>query len=69
MNMLAATQVKIIPPPFSVFENGGGQGRGRTPQEQEMVKREIDSTDKAIDKLVSPTGTMYALSPEGDSMD
>jgi hypothetical protein len=24
----------------------------RSPQEQEMVKREIESTDKAIDKLV-----------------
>ena len=24
----------------------------RTPQEQEMVKREIESTDKGIDKLV-----------------
>ncbi len=28
------------------------RGGGRTPQEQEMVKREIESTDKAIDKLV-----------------
>ena len=28
----------------------------RTPQEQEMVKREIESTDKGIDKLVSPFG-------------
>jgi len=27
-------------------------GRGRTPQEQEMVKREIESTDREIDELV-----------------
>jgi len=42
---------------YIVFIVGfGGGGRrpegGRTPQEQEMVKREIDATDKAIDKLV-----------------
>jgi len=30
----------------------GEAGGDRTPQEQEMVKREIESTDKAIDQLV-----------------
>jgi len=34
----------------------------RTPQEQEMARREIESTDRAIDKLV------YELSPEGDNI-
>ena len=33
----------------------------RTPQEQEMVKREIESTDKGIDKLVYE---LYGLSDE-----
>ena len=33
----------------------------RTPQEQEMVKREIESTDRAIDKLVYE---LYGLSEE-----
>ena len=33
----------------------------RTPQEQEMVKREIESTDRAIDKLVY---ALYGLSEE-----
>ena len=33
----------------------------RTPQEQEMVKREIESTNKAIDKLVYE---LYGLSEE-----
>ena len=28
------------------------QPSARTPQEQELVKREIESTDRAIDKLV-----------------
>jgi len=40
---------------------GGGQGGGQTPQEQEMAKREIESTDKAIDQLVYE---LYGLSPE-----
>jgi len=26
-----------------------------------MVKREVESTDKGIDQLVSPAGTMYEL--------
>jgi len=33
----------------------------RTPQEQEMVKREIESTDRGIDRLVYE---LYGLSPE-----
>ena len=33
----------------------------RTPQEQEMVKREIESTDKVIDKLVYE---LYGLTEE-----
>lgn len=33
----------------------------RTPQEQEMVRREIESTDKAIDRLVYE---LYGLSEE-----
>ena len=36
--------------------------KSRTPQEQEMVKREIESTDGRIDRLV------YELSPEGDDI-
>ena len=34
----------------------------RTPQEQEIVKREVESTDGMIDRLV------YELSPEGDDI-
>jgi hypothetical protein len=33
----------------------------RTPQEQEMVKREIESTDRQIDTLVYE---LYGLSPD-----
>jgi len=33
----------------------------RSPQESDMVKREIESTDRAIDKLV------YELPPKGDN--
>jgi len=33
----------------------------RTPQEQEMLKREIESTDRAIDRLVYE---LYGLSEE-----
>ena len=33
----------------------------RTPQESEMVKREVESTDKGIDKLVYE---LYGLSEE-----
>ena len=33
----------------------------RMPQEQEMVKREIESTDRMIDRLVYE---LYGLSPE-----
>ena len=47
--------------------NWGRPGGGRTPQEQEMVKREIEATDKSIDKLVyelSRKGMIYGLSEE-----
>jgi adenine-specific DNA-methyltransferase len=37
------------------------QPMARTPQEQEMVKREIESTDRAIDKLVYE---LYGLTEE-----
>ncbi|HXQ34534.1 MAG TPA: TaqI-like C-terminal specificity domain-containing protein, partial [Anaerolineales bacterium] len=40
---------------------GGGTGGGRMPQEQEMVKREIESTDRQIDKLVYE---LYGLTEE-----
>ena len=33
-----------------------------------MMKREIESTYTAIDKLVSPAGTMCELSPKGDDI-
>ena len=39
----------------------------RTPQEQEMVKREIESLDKRIDRLVYELphkGMIYGLSPD-----
>ena len=39
----------------------------RTPQESEMVKREIEATDRAIDKLVyelSHKGMIYGLSED-----
>jgi hypothetical protein len=39
----------------------GEAGGGKTPQEQEMVKREIESTDKEIDQLVYE---LYGLSEE-----
>jgi hypothetical protein len=35
---------------------------GRTPQEKEALQREIENTDKSIDRLV------YELSPEGDDI-
>ncbi|MHB8778323.1 MAG: hypothetical protein ACYC6R_11260 [Anaerolineales bacterium] len=38
--------------PKSTAGLGEGQGGGRTPGEKERVAREIESTDKAIDKLV-----------------
>jgi len=37
------------------------QPSARTPQEQEMVKREIESTDRQIDTLVYE---LYGLSPD-----
>ena len=39
----------------------------RTPQEQEMVKREVESTDRQIDRLVyelSRKGMIYGLSED-----
>ncbi len=52
-------------PKFARF--GGGQGGGRTPQGQEMLKREIGATDKQIDRLVyelSHKGVIYGLTEE-----
>lgn len=43
----------------------GGRSGPRIPGEVERVKREVESTDRAIDRLVSPTGTSYELSPLG----
>jgi hypothetical protein len=37
----------------------------RTPQEQEMVRREIESTDRQIDNLVYE---LYGLTPKGDEV-
>jgi hypothetical protein len=39
----------------------------RTPGDKERVRREIESTDRAIDRLVdelSPVGMIYGLTPE-----
>jgi hypothetical protein len=39
----------------------------RTPQEKEMIQREIEATDHAIDALVyelSPSGMIYGLTEE-----
>ena len=39
----------------------------RTPQEKEMLSRQIESTDEAIDRLVyelSPSGIIYGLTEE-----
>jgi len=35
------------------------------PQDKERVKREIESTDRAIDCLSSPSETSYELSRKG----
>jgi len=43
------------------LHKAGDRHLGRTPQEQEMVKREIESTDRAIDRLVYE---LYGLSEE-----
>jgi type I restriction-modification system DNA methylase subunit len=64
--MLALHKSPTLPSPKSGGFGGGGAegvggGRGRTPQEQEMLKREIESTDKAIDRLVYD---LYGLSEE-----
>jgi Spy/CpxP family protein refolding chaperone len=52
---------KLIPSQPSPAGRGAKGGGGRTPQEQEMVKREIESTDRQIDQLVYE---LYGLSPE-----
>lgn len=62
--MLALTP--LLSPQFQQTKLGGRKAP-RTPQEQEMVKRKIESTDKAIDRLVyelSPTGMIYGLSED-----
>jgi hypothetical protein len=63
MKTLVTTQVEISPPPIVVF-NWGRPGGGRmlelhkqsavvrSPQDKERVAREIESTDKSIDRLV-----------------
>jgi hypothetical protein len=43
------------------FKSAEFRGGGRTPQEQETVKREIESTDGRIDRLVCE---LYGLSEE-----
>jgi hypothetical protein len=45
----------------------GGRSVPRTPQDKERVKRVIESTDRAIDRLVyelSRKGTIYGLTEE-----
>jgi hypothetical protein len=36
----------------STYGTGAGKRAGRTPQEQERLQRDIESTDQAIDALV-----------------
>ncbi len=48
-------------PAAGTSPRGGRTGGGRTPQEQEMVKREIESTDREIDQLVYE---LYGLSED-----
>jgi hypothetical protein len=45
----------------SKFQRTEFRGGGRTPQEQELVKREIESTDRQIDALVYE---LYGLTEE-----
>ena len=52
------TALKGTSPKFQSAEFRGG---GRTPQESEMVKREIEATDKSIDRLVYE---LYGLTEE-----
>ena len=51
------------PPKYKYFIGIWGRrgGGGRTPQEQEMVKREIESTDREINSLVYE---LYGLSED-----
>ena len=51
----------LLSPQFQQTELGGRQGP-RTPQDKESVKREIEATDKVIDRLVSPAEISYELS-------
>lgn len=56
----------LLSPQFQQTELGGRQAL-RTPQDKERVKREIESTDKAIDRLVyelSRKGMIYGLSED-----
>ena len=50
----------LLSPQFQQTELGGRQAP-RTPQDKERVKREIESTDNAIDRLVYE---LYGLSEE-----
>ena len=52
----------LLSPQFQQSELGGRQAP-RTPGDKERVKREIEATDKAIDRLVPPMQTLYELSP------
>ena len=60
MRIVINTQVMLTPPPFPLFEMGE-VGGGRTPQDKERVKREIESTDRQIDRLVYE---LYGLTEE-----
>ena len=51
----------LNPPQKSVFDFGGGQGGGQSPQEKERLERQIEVTDRAIDSLVYE---LYGLSEE-----
>jgi len=49
-----------LTPLLSPRQAGGGLGP-RTPQDKERVAREVESTDRAIDRLVYE---LYGLTPE-----
>jgi hypothetical protein len=59
--MLALHKTPSVLADTSPKSQSAGFRGGRTPQEQEMVKREIESTDRAIDRLVYE---LYGLSEE-----
>ena len=63
MRTVINAQITLTSPPFPLVEMGEAGG-GRTPQDKERVKREIESTDRAIDRLVyelSHKGMKYGL--------